>query len=77
MTGVFSDQKVVIALFLTILFLDTHAKILQVRTYLDIILACNLARSWQDFPRLSRVSYQDVPSFSSLGTVLVRIKAFK
>ena len=36
-----------------ILFLDTHAKILQVRTYIDIILPCYMARSWQDFPRLS------------------------
>ena len=35
------------------LFFDTHAKILQARTYLDIILPGNMARSWQDFPSLS------------------------
>ena len=34
----------------TILFLDSHANIIQVCTYLDVFLQCNMARSWQDFP---------------------------
>ena len=33
-----------------ILFLDSHARIIQVCTYLDVFLPCNMARSWQDFP---------------------------
>ena len=31
-----------------IFLLDTHAKMLQFRTHLDIILPCNMAKSWQD-----------------------------
>ena len=34
-----------------ILFLDSHAKNLQVRTYLDVFLVSTMARSWQDLPR--------------------------
>ena len=33
-----------------ILFLDSHAKIIQVLTYLDVFLPCNMARSLQDCP---------------------------
>ena len=33
------------------LFLDSHAKIIQVRSALDVFLRCNMARSWQDLPR--------------------------
>ena len=36
-----------------ILFLDSHAKNLQVRTYLDVFLVSTMARSWQDLPRFS------------------------
>ena len=36
-----------------ILFLDSHAKNLQVRTYLDVFLVSTMARSWQDLPRVS------------------------
>ena len=38
-----------------ILFLDSHAKNLQVRTYLDDFLVSTMARSWQDLPRLSMI----------------------
>ena len=31
-----------------ILFLDSHAKILQVRTNLDIFMVSSMSRSWQD-----------------------------
>ena len=33
-----------------IFFLDSHAMIIPVRTYLDVFLPCNMARSWQYFP---------------------------
>ena len=36
-----------------IMFLDSHAKNLQVRTYLDVFLVSTMARSWQDLPRFS------------------------
>ena len=36
-----------------ILFLDSHAKNLQVRTYLGVFLVSTMARSWQDLPRFS------------------------
>ena len=36
-----------------ILFLDSHAKNLQVRTYLDVFLVSTMARSWQDLPRFN------------------------
>ena len=36
-----------------ILFLDTHAKIMQVRTNLDISMASTVSRCWQDLPRFS------------------------
>ena len=55
-----------------ILFLDTHAKILQVRTYLDIILPCYMARSWQNFPRLSMFLIKAI-KFHFTGSFLKRI----
>ena len=52
-----------------ILFLDSHAKNLQVRTYLDVFLVRTMARSWQHLPRFStflikmyQVSFQRVPT---------------
>ena len=36
-----------------ILFLDSHAKILQVRTNLDIFIVSSMSRSWQDLTRFS------------------------
>ena len=36
-----------------ILFLDTHAKILQVRTNFDIFMVSNISRSWQDLTTFS------------------------
>ena len=36
-----------------ILFLDSHAKNLQVRTHLDVFLVSTMARSWPDLPRFS------------------------
>ena len=36
-----------------ILFLDSHAKNLQVGTNLDVFMERNTVRSWQDLPRFS------------------------
>ena len=29
---------------------DSHAKTIQVRTYLDVFFPCNIARSWRGLP---------------------------
>ena len=36
-----------------ILFFHSHAKILQIRTNLDIFMVSTMARSWQDLTRFS------------------------
>ena len=44
---------ILLACLAKVLFLDTHAKTLQVRTNFDIFMGRAMSRSWQDLPRFA------------------------
>ena len=58
-----------------ILFLDSHAKILQVVANLDIFIESTMSVSWQDLPCFSKFFCQGVSNLDSLGTLAYKLFA--